>query len=693
MTERILANIRLCGAVGDAGSEDYGYKWEAQIIEFGPDKQGRIFWDPAALRAAMPLYEGAKVFALAEAQHQAEPHPYGKSVRDLVGWLNEVKENDKGLAGNFNILKSAKWLRDAIVDSWQRGNKELIGLSNDVGGTVTTKVVEGKTMKAPLAIRDVTVDVVYDPAAGGNFIRMAAAVQAGQKQKEETMEKLLAALKAQRPDIYANIEAKVKDGTITEDEVMAQLEAAMAVPVMKCSDCGCELPEGGDCTFCPTCGCRLKAAKGKGGKDDTLTAAQKVLDEARIIACGITLEKEVSASGLPELSQAKLKKLLAGKVFEAGSLTAAIKDEKEYVDNLVGSGAVIGAGGVRITEDDLDKRKKMLDDFFEGKVHSFKAAYVNLTGDELVTGRLSAAPRLRASIDSTTFVLALGDSITRRLVAEYNSSGFTDWRKIVNVVPLTDFRTNRRDRIGGYGDLPTVSSGNPYGALASPGNEESTYAAIKKGGMEDITMEAIKNDDVGAIRRVPQKLARAAARTLYKFVFDFLATNPNIYDAKALFHADHGNIGSAALAAASLAARRQAMLKQTELNSGQGLGIAPKYLIGPVDLDKSAYDLISGPRNSDFNPITPDFTRTLQMELIVAPYWTDTNNWYLAASPADIPGIEIGFLDGKEDPELFVQDLPNVGSMFNNDKLTYKIRHIYGGSILDYRAFDGSIVP
>ena len=62
------------------------------------------------------------------------------------------------------------------------------------------------------------------------------------------------------------------------------------------------------------------------------------------------------------------------------------------------------------------------------------------------------------------------------------------------------------------------------------------------------------------------------------------------------------------------------------------------------------------------------------------------------ADPADISCIEIGFLDGKEEPELFVQDMPNVGSMFSNDKLTYKIRHIYGGVNTDFRGADGSIV-
>lgn len=688
----LTSNIRLCGAVHEAGAtvEDYGYCWEVQIVEFGPDKQGRIYWDPAPLRAAMPIYEGAKVFALSEAQHQAAAHPYGKSVRDLVGWVGGVAENERGLKGRFNILKSAKWLRDAVIDSWERGNRELIALSNDVGGSTTTKVVEGKSMRAPLTISDVTIDVVYEPAAGGKFLRMAAAVEAGQREAEQ-MEKILAALRERRPDLYAAIEAKVKNNTITEEEVMGQLRAAMETPAVVCPKCeGVVAPED---TYCSTCGNSFKAAKGGDMKADALKAAQKVFDDIRLVACGATLDREVSTSGLPVLSQARVTKLFAGKVFETTDLAAVIKDEKEYLDKLTGSGAVIGAGGIRIIEEDMDKRKKMLDDFFEGKVMSFKAAYANLTGDELVTGRLNAAPRLRASIDSATFALALGDSITRKMVADYNSAGFTDWKKITGPpVPLTDFRTNRRDRMGGYGDLAVVAQGAPYPALTTPGNEEATYTPSKKGGTEDITLEAIKNDDVGAIRRIPQKLGRAAARTLYKFVFDFLSTNPTIYDSTALFTSGHGNLASTALAAASLAARQQAMLKQAELTSGQVLGIAPKYCIVPVDLDKTAYDLIATSRNSDFNPTVPDFTRTLQMELIVVPYWSDANNWYLAASPADIPGIEIGFLDGKEEPELFVQDMPNVGSMFNNDKLTYKIRHIYSGAITDFRAFDGSLV-
>lgn len=50
-----------------------------------------------------------------------------------------------------------------------------------------------------------------------------------------------------------------------------------------------------------------------------------------------------------------------------------------------------------------------------------------------------------------------------------------------------------------------------------------------------------------------------------------------------------------------------------------------------------------------------------------------------------MPVVELGFLDGNEEPELFIQDSPTSGSMFTHDVLTYKLRHIYGGTVSDYR--------
>ena len=159
----------------------------------------------------------------------------------------------------------------------------------------------------------------------------------------------------------------------------------------------------------------------------------------------------------------------------------------------------------------------------------------------------------------------------------------------------------------------------------------------------------IKNDDVGAIQQIPIKLSRSSQRTLGKFVLDIFVDNDTIYDSIALFHASHGNLGSTALSGTTMAAGRLAMLKQTEAGSSDRLGIGPRDLLVPADLEETGVDLFR--RNTE-NDKT--FTQSLALDVIPVWYWTDANDWVLSADPDDIPGIEIGFLDGEEEPALFV---------------------------------------
>lgn len=341
-----------------------------------------------------------------------------------------------------------------------------------------------------------------------------------------------------------------------------------------------------------------------------------------------------------------------------------------------------------------DNAAALLGDFFKGKnnQHSIKMAYVAITGDTRVTGRIQEAHRLKASINTVSFDQIFADAAHKQMIDDYTALGMDDWRKIVKIVPLSDFKTAHRIRKGGYGNLPIVAEGEDYMALNTPTDEEQTYKPAKRGGTEDLTLEAIKNDDAGGVRDIPMSLARAAKQTLREFVYnDLFSSNPTMgYDSTALFHANHGNLGSAALDAASLTARRQAMAKQSRLNNGKRLNIRAKYLLVPVDLDAQAFNLTAKP--GDFTPTSADYTRTFQIEPIVIPEWTDANDWGLIADPQSCPTIELGFVDGNEEPQLFVQDTPNAGSMFNADKLIFKIKHPYGGVTLDHRGVDKSVV-
>lgn len=407
----------------------------------------------------------------------------------------------------------------------------------------------------------------------------------------------------------------------------------------------------------------------------------------------------VHASGLPVAVQKQLlKDHPASANITEDALREAIARTRELAAAFTESGHVRMGDLPRAQhgEDRADKVAAVLDAFFDPKhkdhrhAQSFRECYVAITGDKNITGLIGNCDQalLRESLGSGSWANALGNAITRRMVAEYRRPTQYDlWRSIVNVAPVNDFRVNERTRIGGYGDLPTVAEGGPYLAVASPTDEKATYQIQKRGGTEDITLEMIANDDVSALRRIPERLAGAAKRTLSKFVFDILRTNPVTYDGLALFHATHSNLGAAALDATAVAAGRLAMKKQLELNSNDKLGIGPRFLIVPDDLEETAVNLFNRNTNND-----KTFVQSLTLSILPIWYWTDVNDWCLAADPVDIPGIEVGFFNGQEEPELFVQDNPTVGSMFTNDKTTYKVRHIFGATVTDYRGFYKSVV-
>ncbi|GCE21610.1 hypothetical protein [Dictyobacter kobayashii] len=42
-------------------------------------------------------------------------------------------------------------------------------------------------------------------------------------------------------------------------------------------------------------------------------------------------------------------------------------------------------------------------------------------------------------------------------------------------------------------------------------------------------------------------------------------------------------------------------------------------------------------------------------------------------------------MSGAGKPSLFIQDQPILGLNFTQDAITYKIRHEYGGAVVDYR--------
>jgi hypothetical protein len=178
---------------------------------------------------------------------------------------------------------------------------------------------------------------------------------------------------------------------------------------------------------------------------------------------------------------------------------------------------------------------------------------------------------------------------------------------------------------------------------------------------------------------------------LEKYVFStLLADNPTYdVDSKELFHADHANLGSAALAEAAVTAGIAAVMKQSD--GDERIGIKPAFLLVPPDLMFTGQKLLNSAYEVGATNETINVLKGI-LEQIVVKHWTDASDWYMLCDPNDVETIVLGFLNGQETPEMFLQDNPTVGTVFTNDKIRYKIRHEYAGEIVDYRGAYASIV-
>lgn len=643
-----------------------GSLYRIRVIEAGLSGN-HVNYTDAALKTLVPHLNSARVFVKSDAEHIKGQ---GKDFNKLIGGLSHArfiegqKTNTGYVEADFAVLQSAGEVSAKLLEAVQRNMSDLFGFSIDADAVCGKPNKTTRIREARRFTKVHSVDLIIQPGAGGGIVRLIEAQAESTQPHEteqgnpmnETMKRLLEALKKTSPNLF--------DGVNMDDDAAVTQRITEAL-----------------------------ALKNQPPATDTPSLQDQMEQVMQLVEAKAEGKAAVKASGLPEAAQARLIEAVsnAERVTD-DTVKTMIDAEKEYLGRVTESGRVqMPEGGARYG--DAPDGKEMLDKLLDPAnkdVISLKEAYVECTGDKHITGeiRKCSTARLKEALDSSSFPAVLGDSITRRMVNLYQTpTVFDAWRAIADVVPVNDFRTQERTRYGGYGDLPVVAEKGDYAALSSPSDEKATYAVSKRGGTETITLEMITNDDVGALLRIPTNLTRAAKRTLNKFVFDFIKVNPKYLDSKTLFHVAHKNLLSVALGDAGIAQARLMLAKQTEMDSNEQLGFLLKNLLVPAELEQTAYDMFKRDTNND-----ETFIQSLKPSIIPVAHWTDPNDWAVTTDKADCPLIEVGFLHGQEEPEIFIQDSPTVGSMFTNDQTTYKIRHIYGGNALDYRGMVKSVV-
>ena len=339
---------------------------------------------------------------------------------------------------------------------------------------------------------------------------------------------------------------------------------------------------------------------------------------------------------------------------------------------------------------------------FRGLRHAFKV----ITGRELADVQGHLVTTAQEEILSMTWTNILGASMHRRLIKDYVAPAYGE-NNIISYRPggVSNFKTQETLRVNYLADLSPVDPETAdYVEIVEPGDEAVTWDVLQKGNLLTVSRKTMLNDDLGAVIKTVGRVGRAARRTFAKFVWGFWVNN-SLYEADGTAWFTTGGGSHLNLVATTLTADTDGAAHildalillggMIEPGSGERLGLPELrnlmcWLVVPIELMAIAHILNSSPTILTAlgapagNPVYHLFGANDE-RIIVNALLTDATDWGIFRDPSEVDSIEIGFLNDQREPEFFVASVPTIGQMFIADKQQYKVRHEYGGNIVDFR--------
>lgn len=320
-------------------------------------------------------------------------------------------------------------------------------------------------------------------------------------------------------------------------------------------------------------------------------------------------------------------------------------------------------------------------------------------------GRLSAEEAMSVS-DFGTYI---ANTSRKRFLGTWNEVQ-GQWPAYTHPMPLDDFQQYTSYRWGRFPDWPMRTLNADVEQLAIrefPGPAVQLYEWAAG---FSVTRQLILADNLRRIAELPAALGEAGGRTKSKRAVSQLEANPTMFDSVALFHASHGNIGSTALTrtqagVAALIAAFDAMEAQTD-DEGYKIALGGNrfVLVVPRALQWIAWAL----RDRDTIPVSTGATDLERVndavgrfEVVVEPYLTDANNWYLFMDPTSEQGAIAALnLNGQTQPSLFQKDDRKIGILgagedpytWRFDELEYMGRDDFDFQPTEFRTVYGAIV-
>lgn len=395
---------------------------------------------------------------------------------------------------------------------------------------------------------------------------------------------------------------------------------------------------------------------------------------------------------------------LKGALQELANSVQGVTLEREGVDTLVeGDITNLLEAGRR-----LDARKRQPG--YEAKLK--EAADIIAKAMKSRYGNVVLQEALRTSEFPTYF----GDVLDRTLLAR-----FTEWvpqfPAYLKIGTFTDFTRSKRitQTLGGTEPLEQVGEFGPY---PERGVVQTHYGwrGAKYGADFRISWHMLLADDLGAFTDFPALLASAARQAEMRFATELYvdANGPHA----SLINSSNGNLltGNPPLSVESLETAYTVFNQMVDPVTGNPIMNRPAVLVVPPALEVTARKILTATQVQQQDSATPVVTNSIipnfGLRLVVDPYIpivasnaNGSTSWFLFADPNNGPlgpglaAAQFDRLRGMESP-LLLQRVPAFtsvgggadprGPLDENESITYRVVHAFGGGQLTWQAVVGS---
>lgn len=306
------------------------------------------------------------------------------------------------------------------------------------------------------------------------------------------------------------------------------------------------------------------------------------------------------------------------------------------------------------------------------------------------------------------FPLTLADILDRRI-----RSGYADTPPVMgNVVTRNPNASSMKHNVtidqiqGGDERLQKVPELGQYTAV-KPTEAEITYKLAKWGRIAGFSWEQLVSDRFRIMTAQPDRFGRAARKTEEWFLTNLFMDSAGARDTYFTGNGGQSSVSNLALTAANLKTAYSEMIARTAPITGDPIVSIPRYLMVPPALALTAQEILASDlRITGSDTIIPaiNIVSRVGLQLLVNPWipiivttgTLGSTSWFLFTDPNDIPAGEIGHLNGRTEPEIFLKasgqlrvgggDVDPLEGDWLTDRIDYKVRHVFGGTTVDGRA-------